>query len=155
MCAQYHKTTESYLLLPPASEGFGTVIFSVLCVSPHGGGGTYVGWGRGTLDEGEGTYLGWGRVPTLDGEGFLPWMEGTGYLPWKGGGVPTLEEKRGYLLWMGGGTYFGWGGYLPQMGEGYRGRVSTLDGGGGYLPWTGYATGGMPLAFMQEDFLVI
>ena len=36
------------------------------------------------------------------------------------------------------------------MGEG----VPNLDGGG-YLPFTGYAAGGMPLVFMQEDCLVV
>ena len=83
---------------------------------------------------GGGTYLGWGEgVPTLDGGRgtYLGWGRGT-YLGW--GGVPTLG---------GGGTYLGWGEGVP-----------TLDGGRGYLPFTGYAAGGMPLAFMQEDCLV-
>ena len=116
--------------LPPASKGWGKVIFSV-CVSVHtsmGGGGTYLGWREGYLPwmgEGVPTLDGEDGVPTLDGgRGYLPWMEGMGYLPWTG---------RGYLPWMG-------RGYLPWM------------GGGGYLPFTGYAAGGMPLAFMQEDF---
>ena len=91
-----------------------------------------------------------------------------GYLPSQmGGGVPTLDGGGGTYLGWGGGTYLGWrevvptldgegvptldGGrwYLPWMGEG----VPTLNGGG-YLPFTGYAAGGMPLAFMQEDCLV-
>ena len=108
-------------------------------------GGTYLPrWGVPTLDGGGGTYLGWGEeVPTLEGgylpwrgKGYLPWM-GVGYLPWMGEGVPTLDGGRGYLPWMGGGgTYLGWGEGVP-----------TLDGGRGYLPFTGYAAGGMPLAF--------
>ena len=87
----------------------------------------------------------WGRlstlargVPTL-GDGYLPWM-----------GVPTLDRD----------TYLGWG-HLPWTGGTYPGQgvpsliqdrsrwrqTSTVS--------TCYAAGGMPLAFMQEDFLAI
>ena len=61
-------------------------------------------------------------------------------LPTLAEGVPTLAE--GYLPWTG-------GGYLPWS------KVGTP------LPWrqtsivnTCYVSGGMPLAFTQEDFLV-
>ena len=68
----------------------------------NGGGGTYIGWGRGslpwigervtTLDGGGGTYLRWGRGTYLRwGRGFPPWMGGT-YLGW---GVPTLDGGKG------------------------------------------------------------
>ena len=85
----------------------------------------------------EGGYLPWLGVPTLAG----------GYLPWPGG-VPTLA----------GGTYLGWGDiYLGRQG------VPTLAGGRGYPPWPGqhreylpcYVSGGMPLAFTQENCLVL
>ena len=133
-------------------------VFTGVCLSTSRG-GTYLprrGGGLPTFpvpDVG-GTHLRrsrWGGVPTLarwgvylpsqfPGGGYLPWMgEGGTYLGWgegvptlDGGGVPTLDGGRRYLPWMGeGGTYLGWGGV--------------------YLPFTGYATGGMPLAFMQED----
>ena len=86
----------------------------------------YLPWmdGEGvlTLDGGGGTYLGWWRgVPTLDGEGYLPWT-GEEYLPWmekgvsalhgKGvptlEGVPTLNRERGTLD----------GGGVPTLGMG-------------------------------------
>ena len=97
--------TNNYLL-PPASEGWREVIFS-LCVSVHTWGGGYLpsGWWGG------GTYLrsGWG------GGGYLPWLGwgvpnfpglgGGGCLPWLGwGGVPNFPG-----LDMG-------GGYLPRLG---------------------------------------
>ena len=125
---------------------------------------------------GEGIYPGWWeRVPTLDGGclpsmgiGYLPWM-GEGYLTLMGGGVPTLDRRKGYLPWTGGGLGLGKG-YLPQIGEG----VPTLDAGKEYLRWgvpirldggsssprrprnrasNCYMVGGMPLAFMLENFL--
>ena len=140
-----------------------------------GGGSTYLGQGR------RGTYLGWGRGPMLDGEGVqmggsLPWMrrgtylgQGERYLPWMGEGIPTLDRGEGtYLGWGEGVPPFDRGGGVPTSdGE----RVPTLDGAGatyigrgrGYLPWTeGVPTldgGGVPtldrLCFPQEDFLVL
>ena len=102
---------------------------------------------------------------------YLPWMGWRGYLPWIGGGVPTLDGGRGYLPWMGRRTYLGWReGYIPWIGGGrdyllWMGRRGYLPWiGGDYLPWTGgtpgwastcYGAGGMPLAFAQEDYLVL
>ena len=76
-----------------------------------------------------------------------------GVPPFRGGGYPPSKM---------GSTYLGrWGTYLGRV-------VPTLAGG--YLPWWGvptlvgvptfpacacYAAGSMPLAFRQEDFLVI
>ena len=151
--------------LPPASEGWGKVIVSV-CVSVH----TSIGGGGG------GTYLPrseWGDLPSQAGE-YLPsqvWTGGIPTFPGRGGGLPTLARgylDRGYLPWpggaylgwgiptlAGGGTYLGWGGYLPWQG-------GTLWGGGvptfpcrNSIACACYAAGGMPLAFTQEDFLVI
>ena len=94
------------LLLPPASEGWGKVLFSA-CLSGHTWGG---------------------------GEGYLPWTGG-GYLLWTGGRVPTLDGGGGTYLGLGvrvstsdggegvptsdggGGTYLGWG----------RGSMSKLE----------------------------
>ena len=73
------------LLLPPASEGWGKVLFSV-CQFTLGGGGTYF-----PADGGGG-----GQVPTFQ------LMEGGGY--------PYLSADRGYLPWTGGGV-----GYLPWV----------------------------------------
>ena len=91
--AQFH-------FLPPASEGWREVIFS-LCVSVHTQGGAYL----------PGGYLlrsGWG-VPTFPGlgGGYLPSRWGGYLLSGLDGGVPTQ-------VWMGG-TYLGRGrGYLPR-----------------------------------------
>ena len=87
-----------------------------------GGGGTYLGWGRGTylgpplpltwaaggrgvptLDEGGGTYLGRGRVPTLGYPLPPSW-------PGQGEGVPTL----GYLPWVWTDRHL-WKQYLPVV----------------------------------------
>ena len=107
------------------------VTFSWCTYLPGGGyppskeGGTYLGRGVPTLAE--------GYLPSQMG---LPTLVGGRYLPWQG--VPTLA----------GGTYLG-------------GRLPTLAGG--FLLWWGvltfpacacYMAGGMPLAFMQEDFLL-
>ena len=64
------------------------------CVCPHGGRGTYLGWGGTYLRGGRGTYLGQGGTYLGRVEGYLPWM-GEGYLPWIGEGGPTLGEGRG------------------------------------------------------------
>ena len=75
------------------------------------------------------------------------------------GGVPTLAG--GYLPWPGD-TYLGRGTYLGCMYLPWP--VGYLPWPGGYLPWPGgvptlgstcYAAGAMPLAFTQEDFLVV
>ena len=114
-------------------------------------GGTYLGWGVPPLDGGylpwpgeylpwpvEGTYLGWGylplpRVPPLAG-GYLPWM-----------GVPTLA----------GGTYLGWVEYPPWMGVPTLVVVGVIHLGRSSIGSTCYVAGGMPLAFTQEDCLVL
>ena len=128
------------LLLPPAYvvRRKGTV-FTGVCLLTFRAGTYLPSWGVPLAKSGwgGGTYLPRQGVPPSQAwmEGYLPWM--WGYLPWMGGGVPTLD---------GGGR----GTYLGGDGEG----VPTLDGRRGFLPFTGYAAGGMPLAFMQEDFLV-
>ena len=114
--------------LPPASEGWRKVMFS-LC-PPFGGGTPSQVWVGGTLARSGW----WGDTPSQ---------------VWVGGTQPGLDGG-GYpgQVWMVG---------VPQPG---------LDGGGypGYPPppirqssivSTCYAAGGMPLAFTQEDFLVV
>ena len=80
-------------------------ILGNVCLSPRGGGCTYLGWGG---------YLLWAGVPTLDRGYLLGW----GYLSWTVG-VPSLD---GGVPTMDGGNYLGWG-YLPWTG------VPTLDRG--------------------------
>ena len=134
-----------------------------LFVSSHPGGGVLEG------------YLPWLGVSTL-AWGYLPWLGGT-YL---GQGDTYLRQGHTYLGWgvpmlVGVGAYLGPGGYLPWLGGAYVGQggylpwteeVPTLPGvtyvgPGGYLPWPGsigstcYVAGGMPLAFTQEDCLVL
>ena len=98
--------------LPPASEGWGKVIFSVY-VSVHRGGGTYLPADVGYLPS---SRLGGGR--------------GT-YLPpnW-GGGEPSFQQMVGtYLPADRGGIYLPANeGYLPSLGE-----LPTLARV--YLPW--------------------
>ena len=124
----------SYLL--PASEGWGKVTFSVCShiwgEVPHPG----LGWG-GTLA--------WSR-----------WWGGV--IPSQGWGVPSQ-------VWMVGGTLTRsrWLEGTPVR-SGWWGECTPLARSGwwGYRPPTRqssivstcYAAGSMPLAFMQEDFLV-
>ena len=161
----------SYLL--PASEGWGKVTFSV-CSHIWGGYPIQV-WGGGVpwpgLEcGGEYPILGVGvPQPGLDGWGYpIPGLGWGGTLAWsrwwgelfhpRGGGCPVRS---------------GWWG-VPRPGlDGWRVPQSGLDGGGSVPPWPGldgggyrpptrqssivstcYAAGSMPLAFMQEDFLV-
>ena len=78
-----------------------------------------------------------------------------------GGGYPARSSQGGYparsswggVPWPGG---VSWPGGYPGQG-GYPGRGGTLARGGTQLGQhrsTCYTAGGMPLAFMQEDFLV-
>ena len=135
-------------LLPPASEGWGEVIFSV-CVSPHLGGGTPSSW------------RGWGYpLPrSWHGGGLFSWW---GYpIPGPGGrglphprsrwGVPHSQVQAGGYPIPGpvGGTPFpgtGGGVPFPRSRWGVPHQTSTAC--------TCYAAGSMPLAFTQEDFLV-
>ena len=82
------------------------------------------------------------------------WWGGTWGAPWPsldGWGVPQVWMVLGTKVWMVGGT--------PGLDGG---GTSGLDGGG-YPPTirqncivsTCYLAGGMPLAFRQEDFLVV
>ena len=131
--------------LPPASEGWREVIFSV-CVSVHRGG----------------TPSSWRGVPH-------PAVGGT---PSSWRGVPYPADG-GYPIQLMGGTPSSWwgvphpaGGGVPQPADGgYPGRYTPLAGvppTRGTTPpphqssiaCTCYAAGGMPLAFTQEDFLV-
>ena len=150
----WKKPVVSFLFfLPPASEGWGKVIFS-LCVSVH------------TLTEGG--YL----IPIHP----HPYPSLSGGVPDQaldGGGVPRSSLGQGgypnpSLDW--GGTPTLDGGY-PNLG---LGGIPTLDGGVPHLqggtpshvwgvPWVppgiastyySYVAGGVPLAFTQEDFLV-
>ena len=115
-------------LLPPASEGWGKVLFSV-CLSVH------TSTGGGGLPQ-----------PGLDGGGVpRPGLDGGGQ------GIPQsgLDGGGGYpsQVWMVGG--------VPQPG---------LDGGRvpgvppirqSSIASTCYPAGGPPLAFTQEDFLLL
>ena len=97
------------VLLPPASEGWREVIFS-LCVSVHTPGGGYLpsGWGG----QWGGTYL-----PRSGLGGGLPTFQMGPGLD-RGGGFLPSQVCTG-----GGGTYLsrsGWGGtYLPRQGDTY------------------------------------
>ena len=95
------------------------------------------------------------RPHPKDGEGtvfslFVSSHPRGGYLPWPGGRLPTLA---------GGGvvpTLARW--RLPTLAEEgvtYLGRVGLPTLGQSTTASACYAAGGMPLAFTQEDFLVI
>ena len=136
-------TCEDRSFLPPASEGWGKVIFSVW---PHmrGGGGTLsqvCGWGGGTPSQVWGvSHLrsGWGDTPSqvrmVGGIlGYPPdqvWMVGGGtpsqvWVGWYpipgldvGRGYPGVPPSRsgwcgGYQVWMVGGYLGYWMGYPP------------------------------------------
>ena len=125
-------------------------IFSLFTLS-GGGGGTKSRsglWGGGVPQ-----YLGWGEPHP------------------RGGGVPQPGLDSGGEPHPRGGTLArsGWWGYTPQVRSGWwgypppPGQVWMV---GGYPPThpptkqsskasTYYAAGGMPLAFTQEDFLVL
>ena len=90
-------------LLPPASEGWGKVLFSVCQSIPRrGGGGT-----RSSLGGGSRSSLGWGGTRSSLGRGGVliqPWMGGYPNLGW---GVPHLQ-----------GVPQPWTGGYPISGEG-------------------------------------
>ena len=164
-------------LLPPVSVGWGKVIVSV-CWFVHRGVGTLnlarTGWVH------QGTYPP-AKVPTpwLDQDGGTPrYLSPPRYLPpWPGpdGGYPKVPTPppsqvhtgRGYPRYLPlGQSNYPWpgqdGGGVPQGTYPSLAKVPTPSpparsgwGGGRYL-WsrTCYTAGGMPLAFMQEDFLV-
>ena len=137
-----------YNLLPTTYvvRGEGNVL-TRFCLSVHGGGGGTClgrrGVGVPTLAGGGDTYLGRGCT-------YLGWRGGT-YLGWRGWGgrVPTLARGEVPALAGGVGTYLG-----------RRGVPTLLPWPkGGYLPTPPpvdcHAVVGMPLAFTQEDFLVM
>ena len=99
----------------------------------------YLPWlGWGTYLGQRGTYFSWGEgVHTLAGGGYLHWLRWGTYL------------DQGYPPWPGG-TYLGWG--VPHFGQG-----CTTLAGVEYPPPRDLLQegGGMPLAFTQEDFLVL
>ena len=94
-------------------------------------------------------------VHTLGGYPIQPWTEG-GYpiQPWAGGSTPTLDGGVPHPM-SGEGVPQPWTGGVPHVG----GVPHPMSGG--YPPTEiastcyGYAAGGVPLAFTQEDFLVI
>ena len=111
-------------------------------------------------------------IPVWGGtQSSLGWRGGTPIQPWMKGGVPQSSLGQGgtpIQPWMGGYPNLGWGGYpnlgwggYPNLGWG----VPHLWGGTPSHVWGvphpriastcyGYAAGGVPLAFTQEDFLV-
>ena len=127
-------------LLPPASEGWGKVMFSVCS---HLGGYPYPIMLCNITQNAMGQP---GGYPARSSRG--------GTLP---GGTLAGGYPGGGVTWPGG--YPGWG---------YPGQGGTLAGGypGWGVPWPGgvpsqdnigstcYMAGSMPLAFTQEDFLV-
>ena len=136
----------SFVSLPPASEGWGKVIFS-LCVSVNtstGGGGTpsqvWIGGTPSQVWTGMGVpnhRSGWG-VPRprsgLGGEVFHP-RSGQG-------GTPSQ-------VWMGG---VPWGTPIQVWIVGVTPSPTPIRQSSIASTW--YPAGGMPLAFTQEDFLV-
>ena len=128
------------------------------------------------LDGGEGTHPRsgwWGEylipglvgggypIPGLDGGGYpIPGLDGGGYpiLGLDGGGYP--RRYLGYppgQVWMVGGTWYegtphhDWMGYAPPHHHDWMGYPPPHTS----IASTCYAVGGMPLAFTQEDFLVV
>ena len=124
-----------FSLLPPASQGWGKVLFSV-CLSVHISGGVPQSGLGGVPHPKSGGY----PIPGLDG---VPPSQ-----TWDG--VPPPRPGTGYPRILGWGT-------PPDLG---RGTLPPPDLRWGTPPptWdiasTCYAVGGMPLAFTQEDFLV-
>ena len=140
-------------------------VLTPVCVSVHtcgGGGGTpsqdlrsrggtpsqvWLGGGAGGSTPSQ-AWIGWipprhGVHPPRPGMGYPPPRHGTGYPPRHGMGYPPRDGM----------------GYPPQTWDG----VPPPGHGTGYPPSprqisiasTCYAAGGMPLAFTQEDFLVL
>ena len=130
------------LLLPPASEGWGEVIFLV-CLSVH----TWEGVPHPT----DGGYplprSGQGAPHLADG-GVPPSQVWTGGYPIQlTEGTPSQVWRGGYPIQLTGGTPFpGLDREVPP------GRGTPLHQTS--TACTCYAAGGMPLAFTQEDFLV-
>ena len=118
----------------PPSEGWGKVIFSVCPHLPWGGGGTtsqvWVG-GYPISGLGRGGPGGGGGTPSQVQVGGYP-IPGPGR-----GGTPSQVQVGGYPI--------------PGPGRG----VPVVPPPGIASTCYGYAAGGMPLAFTQEDFLVI
>ena len=119
----------TFVFLPPASEGWGKVMFSVC--SHLGGGGQVQPAGRGCQVQ----PVGGGGVRSSRGGGVrsVSWRGGSGQSADKGGGQVSQPK--------GGGSGPARGGSGPANG----GEVSILRP----------LAGGMPLAFTQADFLVL
>ena len=81
---------------------------------------------------------------------------GTPILPDWGKGVPSSQVRRGGTPMQG---LYGGRGYSPHPSQDGEGRQPGQDGGGtpnqNRTACTCCVAGGMPLTFMQEDFLVI
>ena len=125
-----HMTKFYCILLLPAPEGCRKVIFSV-CVSPQGGtpSGLHLVGTPFSLHLGGTSIRPNGGTPSLD-KGVLPYQAGY----WMG--VPPASTPPAPLS--------GWMGYPPPPPRTQGRTVSTC-----------YTVGGMPLAFTQENFLVL
>ena len=133
-------------LLPPASEGWGKVLFSV-CLSVH-----ILGWGYPSQ-----IYV--GGTPSQVWVGGVP-------CPWSGqGGYPIPGLALGYTIPCLAGRYpISGQGYptdqvwmgvpmvppIPRPEMGYPPPITQSS-----IASTCYVEGGVPLAFTQEDFLVL
>ena len=144
-------------------------IYTWKCLSVHfwGGGGTQSSLGHG----GSQSSLGWweggvypiqpwmrGGSQSSLGQG-VPnpaWMgEGIPIQPWMGGPDPALDRGYPNLEW---GVSQPWMGGYPSLGQGGTPSLGGTQSLG--IPpiastYYGFAVGGVSLAFMQEDFLVI
>ena len=130
--------------LPPASEGWGKVLFSV-CLSVHISEGTpsqvwpgglphpRSGWGGGTQSQV------WSGGNPRSGQGGTHPRSGQWYPPMTRSGWGTPQD-------LGWGTPWTWDWVPPRPGTGYPPSSIARR--------TWYVVGNMPLAFMQEDFLV-
>ena len=141
--------------LPPASEGWGKVIFSV-CSHLWGGGYPISGLVGGVPHP----RSGWGGTPSQ------VWVGGTRSQVWMVGGkwgTPTMTGWGTSTMTGWGTPHCDWMGYPHHDWIGYH---PTMTGWGtptmtawGTPPPTSIAStccvaGGMPVAFTQEDFLV-
>ena len=135
-------------LLPPASEGWGKVMFSVCS---HLGGGGQVsqpmegGGGSGPAS------VGGGQVQLAGGGGGSgPASGGGGQVQLAGGGGSGPASGGGQVQLAGGGV----GQVQPGGGQVQLAGGRGQSAGGGGVSILRPLAGGMPLAFTQEDFLV-
>ena len=152
--------------------GEGNVLTRVCpSVCPQGGGvgqqgGRGVSWGEGWVSQGGGVGQPGGRGGSARGEGWVSQGGGVGQPGgegWVSGGEGWVSGGRGGSA-MGGGVGQPWGGGVGQPGgrggsaTGGRGGSGPAGGGSAKIEHIGSTccmAGGMPLAFTQEDFLVL